>query len=492
MFKPRLQPIDRLALSLISLLTLAIGGLVAVGKACGPECVVYSGPRVQNLSWQGQQIGSQERAFILTFDRPMDRQSVEANLVIDPPLPGKISWAGRGLAYTVDAPVPYGETYQVQLEGAKGQFRGGSPGEVMRPYVGEFRSRDRAFAYIGVQGEERGRLVFYNLTQKRKAILTPPNLTVTDFKFYPQGERLLFSAAEKNRGGDGLRELRLYTVKAGSEGKTPAKVELVLDSEAYENHQFDLSADGETIVVQRIKRDNPADFDLWAVKPGATPKPLKVQGGEFRMAPDGQTLAVTRGEGIGILPLQPDAQPLDYLPKFGQLLSFSADGTAAVTVDFNTDDPKLRYTRSLFYVNNQGVQRKLLDLQGSILDCQFNPQGSELYCLLAQLLPGEEYQEQSYLAKIEVKSGKVTPLAALTEFQDTQMSLAPDGLALLFDQVTTSDNPYGTDILRDKAGEVIVDGRLWLLLPPAAKASGASQPQVEAMPLVGFHPQWMP
>ncbi len=46
---------------------------------------------------------------VLTFDRPMDHASVEKNLVIDPPLPGKLSWAGRRLAYTLTSPIPYGE-----------------------------------------------------------------------------------------------------------------------------------------------------------------------------------------------------------------------------------------------------------------------------------------------------------------------------------------------------------------------------------------------
>ena len=89
------------------------------------------------------------------------------------------------------------------------------------------------------------------------------------------------------------------------------------------------------------------------LKEGEKPKPLNVQGGNFLITPDSQTLAVARGQGIGILPLQPEAKPLDFLSKFGQLLSFSRDGSAAAMVDFNMNDPELRYIRSLFYVNNR-------------------------------------------------------------------------------------------------------------------------------------------
>jgi hypothetical protein len=44
------------------------------------------------------------------------------------------------------------------------------------------------------------------------------------------------------------------------------------------------------------------------------------------------------------------------------VLSFARDGSAAAMVKFNTD-----YTRSLFLVTNQGLQKELLRTTGSIL-----------------------------------------------------------------------------------------------------------------------------
>ncbi len=494
-----LHPIDKISLFLIAIFMVVIGGLIIGDKTCGSECFLRKGPRIKSFSWQNQHIGAKDQAFILTFDRPMDTASVEANLVIDPPLPGKFSWAGRRLAYTLEKPAPYGQTYQVQLSEARERFRQqGKPGEVMEPFVGEFQSRDRALAYIGTQGEEQGRLVIYNLTQQIKRILTPDDLVVMDFEFYPQGDLLLFSAAPQGRGIDGLRELQLYTVTTGINNgvdnptaNPPGKVQLVLDNEDYQNNQFDLSDNGEIIVLQRVNRNNPADFDLWMLKSGDKPERLKVTGGEFSITPDSQTLAVARGEGIGILPLEPGAEPLDFLPKFGQLLSFSPNGSAAAMVDFNTDDANLRYTRSLFYVNNQGVQKELLNTQGSIVDCEFNLKGTMLYCLLTELVNAEQYKEQPYFAKFDVKKGTMVPLATLSDYQDIQISLAPDGLALLFDQVITSDNPLFNDKLTSNSGAAIVGGKLWLLIPPMQNNSN-TQVELKELPLVGFRPQWLP
>jgi hypothetical protein len=490
-----LQPIDRISLILILVFSLAIGGLVWGGTACGTDCLLRMGPRIREFSWQNKQIGAEDKAFIMTFDRPMERKDVEENLQISPPISGKISWAGRRLAYTLDTPAPYGESYQVTLQDAREHFRGKTDaGQVMQPFSGQFRSRDRAFAYIGTLGHEQGRLIINNLTQNKKAILTSSDLIVMDFKFYPNSDRILFSAAPRSLGDRGLRELQLYRISAQipKNASESQKAELVLDSKNYQNNQFDLSSDGETIVVQRVNRKNPADYDLWMVKPGTEPKRLNTSGGEFLIAPDGQTIAVAQGQGIGILPLKPGSEAIDFLPKFGKVLSFSRDGSAAAMVDFNMDNAKLRYTRSLFYVNNQGVQKELLGIQGSILDCQFDATDTRLYCLLTQLLDGEEYQEKPYFASIDIKTAKLTPLVALPDFRDVKISLAPDGVGILFDRIVTGNSVNSVDPLTTSSGEPIRESRLWLLVPPPDDAPKGTKPQLEELPLQGFRPQWQP
>lgn len=496
MTKSLLQPIDKLSLGLIIAFTIVIGGLVWGGKACGNYCFINTSPRVKEFSWDNKQVGAEDTSFILTFDRPMDQTSVEQNLVIDPPLPGKISWAGRRLAYTLKTPVLYGETYQIHLRGSREQLKDGKQSPQIEPFFSQFTTRDRAFAYIGTQPNEQGQLILYNLTQNKKTILTPPNLVVMDFKFYPNGDKILFSAAQKNRGSFGIRELELYTVETEVKGENKPellpKIELVLDNKDYQNNQYDLSSDGETIVVQRVNRENPSDFDLWMVKPGSKPQQLNAPGGEFMITPDGKTVAVAQGQGIAIIPLKLGAEPLEFLPKFGQVLAFSRDGSAAAMVNFNTDNANLRYIRSLYYVNNQGVQKELLKVEGSIIDCQFNPNGTALYCLLTQLLEKEEYVEQPYFVKIDIQMGQVIPLVSLPDYRDIQISLAPDGLGILFDQVITRYDPTPNDPLTTDSGEAIVGSRLWLLIPPNGKPVKGSKPSLEALPLVGFRPQWSP
>ncbi len=491
--------LDRVAIALMITLSILIGLLVWGGER--------SSARVRDFSWQGKQVGADDTAFILTFSRPMDHASVESNLRLDPPLPGKTSWAGRRMAYTLTMPAPYGTAFQVQLQGARDRFSKTAV-STMRPFKGEFRTRDRAFVYIGVDGEEEGRLILFNFSDQKKQILTPQNLVVMEFQPYPLGDRILFAATQRTAQPQGLLEQQLYTVTTGLQFNVPeqldqqqtvkpasspavaaGRVELVLDSNTYQNLKFDLSNDGNIIVVQRVNRNDPADFGPWLLKAGATPQPLKGEpGGDFLITPDSTSLAISQGQGLAIVPLQPNAKPLDFLSKFGRVLNFSQDGALAAMVKFNTDR-----TRSLYIVNNQGIEKELFRIPGSILSAQFDATKQFLYCILTELKTDNDlYREEPYLAVIDLDTGKKTPLVLLPDQRDVQISLAPDGLGILFDQTTRSQKVDATtkEPLRDSSGKAIADSRLWLL--PIDPSNPTANPQPEPLPLAGLRPRWLP
>ena len=485
------QPLDRAAL----LTMLCLLGLIGLMLLSGD----HTAPRVRDFSWQDRQVSGEDVAFGLTFSRPMDNASVERNLKLAPALPGKISWAGNRMAYTLTTPVPYGTAVQVTLQDAQDRFTQAGPNRAkVQPFVGTFRSRDRAFAYIGTEPGEAGQLLLYNLTKQENTTLTPPNLEVTDFKPYPQSDRILFAATAKTTPPQGFAEQKLYTVTTGISyaaptavgtaiAATPAtaagQVELILDNPDYQNLKFDLSANGQVIVVQRVNRKNPTNFGPWILRPNAPAQPLNNQqpGGDFLITPDSDSLAISQGQGLALLPLRPQADPLDFLPKFGMVLGFAKDGSAAAMVKFNTD-----YTRSLFIVTNQGTQKEIFKTTGSILQAQFSPDRQILYSLMTNLLPGETYREQPYFAAIDLKTAlqsrkaeaALRPLMLLPPQRDLQMSLAPDGLALLFDQ----------KIAVESSGQAPKAGRsLWLLPLSADRAASPV-----ALPLPGFHPAWLP
>ncbi|HEY9880526.1 MAG TPA: Ig-like domain-containing protein [Leptolyngbyaceae cyanobacterium] len=509
-----LLPLDRWALSLMLGLALVIGGLVLSGD--------HALARVRDFSWQERQVGAEDRAFLVTFSRPMDPASVEQNLEVSPPLPGKFSWAGRRMAYTLDVPAPYGETFTVTLNQAKDRFAVQEQRDArFQAFQSTFQTRNRALAYIGAEGDETGRLVLADLTQQARRALTPPDLVVLDFKPYPLGDRILFAATEAAAYRQGKLEQKLYTVTTGLNPKPPkefgatnkltlrtlfrrssapqpsGKVELVLDNQDYQNLKFDLSPDGKVIVVQRLNKNDPADFKPWIVEANKPPRKLEAEeGGEFLIAPDSQSLVMLQGQGTAIIPLNSEEQaqnnePLDFLPNYGRVFDLSNDGSSAAMVNFNQNDPNQRFTESLFLVTNEGVESKLMQVTGKVHDAQFDPTNRTLYTLTSELLPGKEYVEQPVLSAITLADKTVTDLLILPAQQTISMNLAPDGLALVltFEGVQSDGSSLPPEVQA-------TTNTIWLLpLYSSTEERLQAKPiqnQPEPMPFKGVQATWLP
>ncbi|MBD0309852.1 MAG: hypothetical protein ICV80_17620 [Microcoleus sp. T1-bin1] len=85
-------------------------------------------------------------------------------------------------------------------------------GNAIAPFVSQFSTPDRVFVYKPTEAAEKERLILYNLTCKQKIILTPENLVAKDFRIYPAGDRILFSASECSKYKPGLNEQSLYAI----------------------------------------------------------------------------------------------------------------------------------------------------------------------------------------------------------------------------------------------------------------------------------------
>lgn len=85
------------------------------------------------------------------------------------------------------------------------------------------------------------------------------------------------------------------------------------------------------------------------------------------ITPDSNAIVIAQGQGLAVVPLNPEqaAQPLDFLPQFGMVLSFARNGAAATMVKFNAD-----FTRSLFLVSNQGEQKRIAQNHGLNSQCR--------------------------------------------------------------------------------------------------------------------------
>lgn len=492
-FKWFSQPLDRYALSLVVLLSMVIIALLWVGDRTAPQ--------VRDFSWQGQRIDATNTSFVLTFNRPMNRETVEQNLKFEPPLAGKISWSSRRMSYTPLAPASYGKSYKVTLENAYDRFGSESGKKIaIEPFIGTFTTPSPRFTYIGLQGEEKGRIVLYDDLLKEKRILTPSSLTVTDFRIYPDRKKILFGAITSV--GQGLLDQQLYVVSTGIDRddrltSNAPEIKPILGSDEYQNFKFDLSPDGKNILVQRLSRQQVGRYGLWLIKEDQPPRSLDNQpGGDFMFTPDSASVAISQGEGVAILPFEPQAPPLDFLPRFGTVLDFGRSGTKAATVKFNKD-----YTRSLYLVNNQGLQKELAKVSGSIISARFDPQEKTLYCLLTDVEQDTAkniYREKPYLAAIDIESVQLRRLLELPSQREIQFNISPDGQSILLNSAIPSNNDAAKSqaVPEDSASASrsprTPQAPTQLIVLSINETQSNSLPQPLVLPMFGIFPRWLP
>ncbi|MEM9543910.1 MAG: Ig-like domain-containing protein [Cyanobacteria bacterium P01_E01_bin.42] len=484
--KTGLLPIDISVITAIGGFAILIGAVLVVGDR--------SIPRATDFSWKDRQIGVQNETFTLTFNRPMNWETVADALTIDPPLPGKLSWNSKTLSYTLtDLPV-YGTTYRIALEGAKEQpLASDREAKALQPWQMELKTRDRAFAYLGVDGEEKGRLLLYNETQSTKIPLTPPDLAVTNFQPYPDGDRILFSAYDRQSTAATAQQ-QLYSVTTGlhyqqeGEALSYGRIQRILGGENYQNLQFDLSQERENIVVQRINRENPADSGLWIVPENGNPRPLGIQGKTFKMSPDGRSLAVAGNLGISLVPLTADAEKREFFPGYDRVVAFTTDKRQQIIALKSNRD----LTRSLFVLGDRGREREILKTTGAILDCQFEPREEQLlYCLRTEPLNPNSTVERPILSIINIATGTDVPLLALTNDPEVRMSMSPDGRRLLFDQITLDSRNFSTLPQADE--DFRTTGNVWSLeLPDFISGDRDEQLTPPQRITLGLDPQWIP
>ncbi len=469
--KRKLQPLDRAALSVILGLTLLMGLMVGGGDR--------TSPKVRNFSWQNQRVGVNDLAFILTFNRPMNWQSVTQNLTINPPLPGKMSWSGRRLAYTLTQPIPYGQQFQLKLAQATG-----ARGKTMQAFQRSFRSRESAFVYLGISEKENGRLVLKNLTRKTQMTLTPPNLTVLDFRIDPDLDRVLFRAIERTLPERTIFEAQLYTVPLNA----PGQINLLLDNTQYQILKFDVSLDGKTTVVQRFDRGEGGKVSLWTLDADGSPQLItdKNVDSDLLITPDGKTVAVSQNQGLSIINLGPQSpqQPVRFLPKFNHAISFTRDGSTALMVQANADA-----TRSLFLVPNIGTERQLLTTTGVFFDAQLDAQAQTVYCLYSRFNPDQGFRSDLHLSAIDLNSGKTQILKTFPGQSTGHFSLAPDQSGLLYEEITVTDQPHAS-VVQNIVGQTITESQLWLL--PLSIEAGSTKVEVPQEIAAGLMPQWVP
>lgn len=136
----------------------------------------------------------------ITFNRPMDRISVESRLTIEPPQSGRFEWDGDGkvLTFVPEHPWPEGETISYLL-GA------GSRTNFFLPILGahqwSFNVGAPRIAYLWPAGD-LAELYARSLTDGETVQLTNTSLGVLDFAVSYEGAQIVYTVLTQNGGSE--------------------------------------------------------------------------------------------------------------------------------------------------------------------------------------------------------------------------------------------------------------------------------------------------
>ncbi|MEN9225029.1 MAG: Ig-like domain-containing protein [Thermostichus sp. HHBFW_bins_43] len=463
------QPLDRWVAG-ISLCSLVIGGILfLLGN--------HTAPYVRDFNWQQQRVGSRDLQMVLTFNRPMDAESIAANLEIQPPLPGRMRKLGRRFFWTLAEPAPYGQTYRVQLQAAQDER-----GQAMsRPFQGEFRTPDRQLLGVSSQAGQAGRLFLFNVETGSTTLLTPAGLKVTQMQPSADGQFVYYFATQA-----GIQAQDLYRLDL--EDQTS---QLLLDHRGYQNLRVQVSPTGELVVAERmpLERDPSGlvQTELWIQKERQEPfRPLTLDtavGGDFLISPDESSLLISQGRGVGIVPLHPRASAESFLAQFGQTLAIRPDGAFGALLRFNPD-----YTRSLWIVSNTGNSQEILVAEGSIGVGAFSSVAPVFYSLVSQIDP-ETYTESPRLLAINWEEGSQTEVVGAEYPIGLDFSLAPDGRALAYTLLEPFQGLPDPAAPLSRSGQAIASSQVWLVELEQGQPIPGSRRQ---LPLASSMLAWIP
>lgn len=411
----------------------------------------HTAPYVQDFNWQQQRVGSRDLQMVLTFNRPMDPDSVAAHLEIQPPLPGRMRKVGRRFFWTLTEPAPYGQTYRLRLQAA--QDERGQP--MSRPFEGEFRTPDRQLLGVATDPPQAGRLFLLNLETGSTTLLTPAGLKVTQMQPSADGRYVYYFAT-----ATGIQNQDLYRLNLEDQSS-----QLLLDHRGYQNLRFQVSPTGELVVAERmpLQRDPSGlvETQLWIQRTHRDAfQPLQLDtavGGDFLISPDESNLLISQGQGVGIVPLHPRASAESFLAQFGQTLAIRPDGAFGALLRFNPD-----YTRSLWIVSNTGNSQEILVAEGSIGVGAFSATAPVFYALVNQIDP-ETYSESPRLLAIPWEEGGQIEVVRAEYPMGLDFSLAPDGRTLaytLLEPVQGVPDPLAP---LSRTGQAIARAQVWLL-----------------------------
>ena len=304
----------------------------------------------------------------IRFARPMEPQTVEQRLRLEPPAEGSFQWVGSTVTFVPNRPLRPATEYTATLAPGVEEARGRASGQ---PYAWRFRTRPPGVVARRVQ-DSVANLWLLDPAGGPPRQLTREAADVLDFSLAPDGERLVYTRQ------DGAKtSLWILALATGATVRLSPDEEAAFAAPAW-------SPQGDLIVFERRQLltrgvGNPKLFVARA--DGAPGGLIHGRGDEVghgaRWSPDGARLAFVDGIGGGLIVFDFTREVVG-LPVAAAGFDWSPDGRRLVIVESVTDGGAPR-SRLVVADAASGALTRLTDEPG-VLDAtpRWSPDGASI------------------------------------------------------------------------------------------------------------------
>lgn len=444
-----------------------IFGIITCGLLTVITLLIIGGdrtvPRVVQFSHEGKIVSAKTSQLSFTFNREMDKRSVEDGFVTDPPLDGTFSWSGRKAAFTLAIPLDPAITYTLRLRNARD-----TRGVPLAEYVTHLQTRTPLLSYIGTEGNELRKILLYDLLSKEKRILPTEDLSILSIYPHPSGRYILFFALDKAAPkATSLEEYQeLYSISLENHSITK-----LADNRGFRNSALSISPDGSLMMMRRqeidTKRLVSSSDHLYSssfINPNWQKFWYEEGNPPAHFTPNGRSVLLWNiREGFVLVPTSPMEQIPENIGNFQQSFGFSSDGSKALFTEFEAEGTTRNFNNIMVFYN-KGEKQPLLKNTGSIAQPTFTPDGRFFYYLMMRKEDNTLGAPLFHLYAYDFDKDRVRPITTDPMYSEEHFAISPDGSQVVFERYPyLSPENKGIDQrpILEAAEKSFAGGELW-------------------------------
>ncbi len=419
--------LDRLDIG-VGLAILALLGAIGLTLLSGDRV----GISVRRLAPQG--LASSQSVIQVTFDEPIDPESVVGKLRLEPETEGILSAAGNQLQWQPRVALQQGQTYTVHLaEGVRAQ----SGRLLLQAYTWEFRVRAPQVVFMAPVDNPVQNLFLIdpNIPQAAPQQITFSELGVLSYDVLPDGSRIVYSELGEMR----TAHLRVYDLRTNSTLTLLECPTAACTTPAWR-------PDGSMVAFERSDLNldtgtGPGAPRIWLVDTNTgIPRPLFADnqrlGYSPRWSPDGALLASYDANigGIVLFDFENNRERLIRTPQ-GEVGQFSPDGRWLFFPKIIQLAGTTRYVAHFVLVDVQSellVQRDLIPDSDPNNDVELAWLPDSRRLIATRRPPEITTMQGAQLHLLDLETGAATPLVTDPDYSSGQVTVSPNGEQLAF------------------------------------------------------------